>query len=322
MQQIREDIKKHSFHPVYLLYGEESYLVRQYRDQLKEAVLGDGDEMNYSYFQGAKVDLLQVRSMADTLPFFAEYRLIIWEDSRLFKSASDFSDYLEVMPPTTILVFVEKEIDKRNRLYKYVTKNGVVAQMSLMGVEDTKKYVGLKLYKGKKKIRESTVEYLLEQVDNSLTNLENELDKLIAYTGEREEVTTEDIDAVCSVQVTGQIFKMLDAVVSGHRKEAMTLYHDLLELKESPVSILYLLTRHFNILLQLKDGVSLSRGELAKQIGIPPFAVGKYQTQCKHFTKEKLLRMITACTETDFAFKQGKINDRIGVETLLVEFME
>lgn len=320
MQRIVEDIKNKTFHPVYLLYGEESYLVRLYRDKLKNAILDGADEMNYSNFQGSGIDLLEIREIADTLPFFQDYRIIVLEDTKLFKSANEFADYLPSMPDTTILVFAEKEVDKRNKLYKYVQKNGLAVEMTAMSAGDTKKFVAMKLRDGGRVIRESTAEYFLEQVENSLNNIENELEKLIAYTYGREEITREDIDAVCSVQVTGQIFKMLDAIAGGKKQEVMTLYHDLLTLKESPMSILYLLTRHFNILLQIKSASGEnSKSELAKRIGIPPFAVGKYQMQCKHFTKEQLKKMLTLCTETEFDFKRGRIADQIGVETLLMQ---
>lgn len=319
MKQLKEDIKNRSFHPVYLLYGEESYLVRQYREQLKQAVLDGGDEMNYTYFEGNGVSLPEVREIADTLPFFQDYRIIVWEESKLFKSANDFAEYLPQMPDTTILVFVEKEVDKRNKLYKYVQKNGLAVEMTAMNAADTKKFVAVKLRDSGKKIRESTAEYFLGQVEGSLNNIGNELEKLIAYTYGREEITKEDIDAVCSVQVTGQIFKMLDAAAAGQKRELMQYYHDLLELNESPMSILYLLTRHFNILLQVKAvSGSLSRQEIAKKIGIPPFSVGKYQAQCKRFTKEQLKEMLQLCVDTEFDFKQGRLSDRIGVEMLLV----
>lgn len=321
MKRIQEDIKNRAFHSVYLLYGEESYLVRLYRDKLKQAVLDGADEMNYSNFQGAGIDLSEVREIAETLPFFQDYRVIVLEDTKLFKSANEFADYLPSMPKSTILVFAEKEVDKRNRLYKYVQKNGLAVEMTPMKASDTKKFVAVKLRDCGKKIRESTAEYFLEQVDHALNNIENELEKLIAYTYGREEVTREDIDAVCSVQVTGQIFKMLDAVASKNRGETFLLYHDLLALKESPMSILYLLTRHFNILLQIKSVPSgLSKQELAKKVGVPPFSVGKYQSQCKNYTNNQLRKMLTMCADTEFQFKQGRISDQIGVEMLLLRF--
>lgn len=320
MQRIKEDIKNKTYHPIYLLYGEEDYLKRLYRDSLKNSIVAE-DEMNYSYYEGGGVDLLQVRELADTLPFFQDYRLIVLENSGLFKSANDLADYLPQMPDTTILLFVEKEIDKRNRLYKYVSKQGLSVEMKSMKEHDMKLWVAGELRSAGKRMRENTVAYLLSLIDNSMIHVRNELDKLIAYAGEREEITREDVEAIASVQVTGQIFQMMDAVAAGKQEQTMQLYHDLLELRESPMSILYLLSRHFNILLQLKDVQGMAKGEIAKAVGVPVFAVGRYQAQSGHFSREKLRTMLEQCVETEYLFKRGRMGDRMGVELLLVRFV-
>lgn len=320
MQRIKEDIKNREYHPIYLLYGEEDYLKRLYRDSLKNSIVAE-DEMNYSYYEGSGVDLLQIRELADTLPFFQDYRLIVLENSGLFKSANDLTDYLPNMPDTTILLFVEKEIDKRNRLYKYVSKQGLAVEMKSMSERDMKLWVTGELRGAGKQMRENTIAYLLSLIDNSMIHVQNELDKLIAYVGEREEITREDVDAIASVQITGQIFQMMDAVASGKKEQTMQLYHDLLELRESPMSILYLLSRHFNILLQLKDVQGMSKGEVAKAVGVPVFAVGRYQSQSGHFSREKLRAMLEQCVETEYLFKRGRLGDQMGVELLLVRFV-
>lgn len=320
MQRIKEDIKNREYHPIYLLYGEEDYLKRLYRDSLKNSIVAE-DEMNYSYYEGSGVDLQQIRELADTLPFFQDYRLIVLENSGLFKSANDLTDYLPNMPDTTILLFVEKEIDKRNRLYKYVSKQGLAVEMKSMSERDMKLWVTGELRGAGKQMRENTIAYLLSLIDNSMIHVQNELDKLIAYVGEREEITREDVDAIASVQITGQIFQMMDAVASGKKEQTMQLYHDLLELRESPMSILYLLSRHFNILLQLKDVQGMSKGEVAKAVGVPVFAVGRYQSQSGHFSREKLRAMLEQCVETEYLFKRGRLGDQMGVELLLVRFV-
>lgn len=322
MQKIKEDIKNRKYHSTYLLYGEEDYLKRLYRDQLKKSVLDGSDEMNYAYYEGKNIDLIQLREDADTLPFFSDYRLIVIEDSGLLKSANDLTDYLPSMPDTTIMVFVEKEVDKRNRLYKYVSKNGLAAEMKFLSGRDMKVWVAGELQKADKKMRENTIEYLLSLIDNSMVNVQNELEKLIAYAGDREEITKKDVDTISSVQITGQIFQMLDAVASGKKEQTLKLYHDLLELRENSMSILYLLSRHFNILLQLKDVPGLSKGEMAKAVGVPPFAVGRYLAQAKQFSKSRLQAMIEQCLETEYLFKRGRIGDQLGVELLLVQFVE
>ena len=85
MQRLIQDIKTGNFNQIYLLYGEEAYLRRQYRDRLKEAIIGD-DTMNYHYYEGKNIAVGEVIDQAQTLPFFAEKRLILVENSGLFKS--------------------------------------------------------------------------------------------------------------------------------------------------------------------------------------------------------------------------------------------
>ena len=88
MQTLNQDIKDRTFKPFYLLYGEEAFLKKSYKNRLKEAIAGD-DTMNYHYFEGKGLDVQEIISLADTMPFFGERRLIQIEDSGFFKSAVD-----------------------------------------------------------------------------------------------------------------------------------------------------------------------------------------------------------------------------------------
>ncbi|HBI72189.1 MAG TPA: DNA polymerase III subunit delta, partial [Lachnospiraceae bacterium] len=127
MKVIKEHIKLGSYKPFYLLYGTEEYLKKLYRDKLKDAILGDTDGMNYSYFEGKEIDLKKVTEVVQTLPFFSDRRLVIIENSGLFKSQNELSTMLSGMPDSTIVIFVETEIDKRNKLYKLVKDRGTVS---------------------------------------------------------------------------------------------------------------------------------------------------------------------------------------------------
>lgn len=325
IKKIQADIKEHDFRRFYLLFGEETYLVKKYRDELKEAILGDSADMNFSYFSGKDIEPAEVRDIGSTSPFFADYRVLLLQNTGLFSSSNTFSEIMEEISKSTIVIFEEKEVDKRNKLYKFVQKNGFAAELNALGEKDITDFVLVKLSAAGKKIRESTMQYLLEQVNLSLLNLQNELEKLIAYTYGREEVTKEDIDAVCSVEVTDQIFKMLDAAAEGDRSRVMVLYRDLLALHEAPMRILALVRKHVNSLLIMKmvsEKYSKKEelSEEGKKAGIIAFNIWKYLSQSKRFPENRLREMLDACAEVEYSFKRGKISDQIGVELLLVEF--
>lgn len=319
MQRLKEDIKNKTFHKFYLLFGEEDYLKKIYKDNLKNAILVNSDNINYSYFEGRNIDILQIQETAETLPFFSDYRVILIEDSGLFKSANSLPDYLANMPESTVIIFVEKEVDKRNKLYKFVNKEGLAVELKEMGIADLKRFIAIMLNENNKQIRENAADYFLQQVGSSLLNITNEIDKLVSYTYGRSEITISDIDTICCVQLTGRIFNMIDYAVIGEKDKALQLYHDLLELRESPMSILYLITRQFNILLQVKESVDIPRSQIASKLQIPSFTVGKYINQAKKFENWKLKEILDACIETEYKFKCGLLDSQIGVEILLIK---
>mgnify|MGYP000609297008 CR=1 FL=1 len=114
MKNLNADLKNGTFLQVYLLTGEEAYLKNRYKKRLRAAIVGEDDLMNFTAYTGKGIDIRQVIETAETMPFFAERRLIQIEDSGFFKNACpELAEYLPTMPKETYMVFVEQEIDKR-----------------------------------------------------------------------------------------------------------------------------------------------------------------------------------------------------------------
>lgn len=320
LQTIAAQIKSGDLSRFHLLYGEEPYMVRFYKNKLRTMLSAEGDDMNASFFEGNAVPFDEVMSLGSTLPFFAEKRLILMENTDLFKTSNDVAEMLESFPDTTHVVFVEKNVDKRNRLYKWIQKNGCVTECKQQQEKELVPWVARYLKGHEKNISRHTVEYLISKVGFQMDTLVNELDKLIGYTGERTEIGIEDVDEVCSGQVVGKIFDMIDAVIAGENEKVFRLYGDLLELKEPPLVILHLLGRHINILLQVKEiGSSLSDRELAKKVGIPYFTASKYKSQAKHFSRGQLLGLLEERADYEERFKTGRLGEKLVAEFFLVK---
>ena len=319
MQTINEDIKSGQYKKVYLLYGEESFLKQSYKKKLKEAVAGD-DTMNYNYFEGKGLDVNELISLSDTMPFFSDKRLIIIEDSGFFKTSSEaLADYLPMIPDTTCIVFVEDAVDKRNRLFKKVKELGHAAEMKRQDSAQLARWAGTILAQNGRKITGSTMNLFLERTGDDMENIRMELEKLISYTMGSDVVTTEDVEAVTTVQVTNKIFDMVNAIVTRKTRLAMDLYEDLLTLKEPPMRILFLIARQFNQLLLVKEMTAkgTDRGTIASKLKIPPFVAGKVSAQAGAFTREQILSYVKGCVDAEEAVKTGKMNDRMAVELLI-----
>ena len=142
MQRINEDIKNGNFRQMYLLYGEEAYLRKQYRDRLKKAMISDDDTMNYSYLEGKDISIGAVIDLAETLPFFADRRVIVVENSGLFKHGGEqLAQYLSSPAETAYFVFVETEIDKRSKLFKTVSSQGTAVEFPVQSEATLKKWI-------------------------------------------------------------------------------------------------------------------------------------------------------------------------------------
>ncbi len=319
MQTIKEDIKNGTFKPVYLLCGEEAFLKQSYKKQLRAAIVGD-DAMNYNHFEGKNTDVKELISLADTMPFFSEHRLILVENSEFFKvSSEELADYLPSMPDTTCIIFVEDAVDKRNKLYKKVKSLGYVCEMKRQSSAELGRWAASILTQNGRKITSSTMNLFLERVGDDMENIRMELEKLIAYTMGSDVVTDDDVKAITTVQLTNRIFEMVAAITAGKKKKAMELYEDLLTLREPPMRILYLIARQFNQLLLVYElkASGADQGTIASKLKVPPFVAGKLRSQTSGFTREQLIYYVRTCVDYEEAVKTGRMGDKLAVEMLI-----
>lgn len=323
MKSIIEDIKKGEMKQVYLLYGPEAYLRKQYRDKLKEALSQPGDSMNSHYFQGKDINVGQVIDLAETLPFFSQRRVIIIENSRLFKSGGDkMADYLKEMSGTVYFIFAEEEVDKRSRLFKTIKEKGRPVEFPVQDDFTLKKWIRGLTAGENKRITDEALENMLEKTGTDMANIKQELEKLICYTYGREDITPWDVNAICTVRTANRIFDMINAIAHGQQKQALKLYYDLLELREPPMRILFLMARQFNLLLQVKQlkKKGFSSKMISEKTGLQTFVAGKYAAQTEKFQEKSLRLALEDCIRTEEEVKTGKISDHMAVELLIIQY--
>lgn len=323
MERINKDIASSTFSPYYLLCGDEDYLKSQALSKLQKAILKDGLDMNYTCFEGKKFKIEEFISFGQTLPFFAEYRLVVLKDTGFFKESCDsFVEALNSIAASTIVIFVETDLDKRNRLYKLVKEKGYVSELNALDEKSLLIWLKKKFIEEKKKVSDADITYFLQCIGKDMNLLKNEMEKLFCYLAEKEEVTRKDMDEVMVLQIEGKMFDMLTAIGKRDKQKALELYHDLLAVKEPIMKLFAMLVRQFNIILQVKSAKEngLSDGEIAKKAGIQPFVVGKTMEQAKQFEKQELYDVLEECAQMDKKIKSGIIKDQIALELLIVSF--
>lgn len=323
MKSLNEDLKTGQFKQIYLLYGQEDYLKKQYKERFIKAMVPEGDTMNYSCYEGKKTDVKEIIDLAETLPFFSERRLIVFEDTGFFKTGgNDLADYISGgIPQTTYFIFVENEVDKRSRMYKAVKAKGHIVELGAQDENTLRKWVSGLVRKEKKEMSQPDIAYFLNKVGTDMENITKELEKLFCYCLDREVVTRKDVDAVCVTQITNHIFDMVNAVAAKDQRKALDLYYDLLALKESPMRILALMSKEYRDLFHVKElsRQGYGRKDIASKAGLHPFVAGKYMDLAKKFQPGELRKVMEESADLEQRVKTGFMSDSLSVELFIVK---
>ncbi|MCR5686281.1 MAG: DNA polymerase III subunit delta [Lachnospiraceae bacterium] len=321
MKNIDKDIKDRNFKRVYLLYGSESYLIIEYRNKLKAAVTGNSpDNMNYAVYNGSNgIDERELYDSLMSFPFLAEYRLVVVEESGMFGKDNDLAEIISQIPDSTVLIMVEKEADKRTKLYKAVQKYGYACEFSTPKPEELETILGNVFKEAGKKLSSHTLSFFVEYVGGDLFHLRTEADKLIDYTCGRAEITQKDIEAICTMQIEKKIFDMVDNLIAHNRSGAMKMYFDLIAMKEAPLGILRFLMSQYNSLLLIRDGMdrNLSDAQIASESKQAPWQVKRNKQRIRDYTRNRLLKCLVLMTNTEEQIKTGNLDEKAGIEILL-----
>ncbi len=327
MKKLMDDIKRSEFKKIYLLFGEERFLVKLYESRLKEAIITQSTEMmNFDTFKGKDFDVRNVENAIYTLPFMSEKRLVILRDTGLLVSGrKDDTDkmvsILENTPETTVVLFCEEQVDKKNRLYKKISAKGYAVDFKTPSEKELTEWVIRSLKKYGKNISSKDASLFLRSVSHNMSAIDAEVNKLIDYS-KNAIITEEDIEAVCTKSLETRIFDMVEAVGNKNSHAALNIFSNMILMKESPIMVISMLARQFRLILQAKicseKGMNLE--EIAYTLGQRSFAVKESLEQGRNFSNEVLLEAINECLNTDLNIKTGKMNDKMAVELLIIKY--
>ncbi len=324
MKKIEQDIKNKQFEQFYLLHGEEDYLKARYKEMLVNGMGVDkNDNMNYTVYEGKRLNVKEMLDLGDTLPFFADNRVIVVENSGFFKKTPEgLEKRLENFPESTHVIFVESEKDGRNRFFTWFKKHGYVTEMKEQKEGDLRKWVAQKCRREGKNIYEDAAGYFFGIVGLDMMRINNELEKVFSYVGDRDVITIDDIHAICVSEADDTMYEMLDAIAERDRQKALKLYRNLLELKVDAQTILSKLTFNIKRLLEISEMINegKSYNEIATVTKAPQWTLNKYKMQIRKNTGHSYVKMFERCADITEEIRTGMVNEVVGVELLIIEF--
>lgn len=337
-QGIMNSFKREVYSPVYLLYGEETYLRDEVLATFRTKLLpGEVTDFNLDLLDGNEVTPEVVVGMANTMPFMSDKRLVIVQESEWFKSRKKAAaedgeekgagqekillEYLANPLDTTCLIFTAASIDRKKKLYKAVEKAGQVVEFIPFKGKELNDWISRKVHLMGKKITPDAMARMITALGSNLRLIENELQKLVFYIGVKEQITLDDVTNMVSKTVENSIFDLVDAVGERKYNLALQLTNEMIFYGEPPIKILYMIIRQFRIIYAAKimHQQGYSEKQVASKIQVHPFVAQKCIRQGRNFSTDELDKALYKLLEADEALKTGKQEPVLAMERLIVE---
>lgn len=333
IENLEKELKENKLNSLYLLYGEERFLLENCVKRIKtlfgECVKGINfiliDEQNLS----------QILSDIETPSFGYEKKLIIVKNSGLFikdtkKKLGDITkikdklykyidDNMETIQSSVILVFIEELADDKSELYKTIEKNGVICKFDYQKPLQIEQRIKSICNSYKVNIDSQVIRYFIECCGTNMQDLINEIRKLIEYVGENGTIKKEDIDKLSIKKLESVIFDLTDDLGKKDVGSALQVLNNLISSKEPLIKILVTLYNHFKKLYITKIALNNNK-DLISSLKLKPnqtFLVNKYKSQAKFFEQTELRNILQELCDLDYNFKIGNVDLQIGLESIL-----
>jgi DNA polymerase-3 subunit delta len=321
----------------YIFHGPEEFLRAEALIELR-AQAGDGTGMNTTLLDGRKVTLPELINAANALPFLGEQRLTI-VDGLLTRLASakgkgagkankEFVEglvmFLPTLAPSSLLVFSEEgSLDDDHPVLRAAQAhkdNVTVRLFARLGEMDLRKWLTERAKRKGGSLSPDAIEALVATGEPDLRLLDQELEKLVTYAGNRA-ITRADVQLLVHATRTVDVFAMVDALGQRNGRKAIEQFHALVDEGEPAPRLLFMITRQFRLLLQAKDLTEqrATMPDMMKALAAPRFVVDKMIAQARQFTLPQLEHIYWRLLETDQSIKTGQLDAVLAVDMLIAE---
>ncbi|RME49411.1 MAG: DNA polymerase III subunit delta [Chloroflexi bacterium] len=323
----------------YIFHGDDEFTRSEAVAELK-AKLGDPAvaDINTTVLDGRNVTLSELIHACDSIPFMGNRRLVIVENMlqrfdprKGGRSETDdqlldaLKSYLPQLPESTRLVFVEsKSLHGNNPILKLAQRDdqAYVREFEVPRHGAVGRWITRRVKEKGGTIQSGAVMLLTLYGGEDLRLLDQEIEKLLTFAGDRA-ITEADVRRLVPAAVESNIFAMVDALGQRDRRQAVTRLHELLEAGESPIYLLFMITRQFRILTQVKElaGQGLQLPAIQSRLGLHRYVVEKALGQARNFSLGQLNVIYRKILETDEAIKTGQLEPELALDMLVAELV-
>lgn len=318
-RSLREGVR-----PLYLLLGSEIYLRRVAAQSITDAALSRTllREFNEASFSLLSDSVQSAIAAAEQLPMMSDMRVVRVRDFARLREADEDTliRYLNNPSPSTVMIFIAEELDKRKKSSKVLLDVCTVVEFSPLKDAEAKSWAKIRLKELKITADDPVLTEIIRLVGTDVQTLFNELDKLASAAADTGRITSDLVDELIGRSRELSNFELGDHLLAGNRKRALETLHRLLEDGAEPVMLVGLIAGNYHRLALGKH--LLARGgreEVFRNIGLPPFKRDAYIQTLQRSTAAKIARGIQLTAAADLAIKTSQATPRLQLEMLVCE---
>ena len=310
--------------PLYLLLGTESYLRGAAAQSIADAALSDTllREFNEASFSLLTDAVQSAIAAAEQLPMMSSRRVVKIRDFAKLRDADEqvLIAYLNNPSPSTVMIFIADDLDKRKASSKVLLDRCVVVDFSPIKDAEAKNWCKGRLKELKTSADEQVLNELIRLVGTDVQTLSTELDKLSAAAIDTKKITHELVDDLIGRSRELSNFELTDHLIANNRKRALETLYRLLDDGAEPVMLVGLIASNYHRLALGK--YLLTRGgreEVFRNINLPPFKRDSYITSLQRADSAKIACGIQLIAAVDLAIKTSQATPRLQLEMLVCE---
>jgi DNA polymerase III subunit delta len=361
--------------PLVLVCGEDDFAVKQRAKQIylqwTEELGGMDHEMidaAVSHSGEALKALGKLREALQTLPFFGSGK-VIWlqncnflSDERaatkdVTESLAALAEELKEFPWQNVRLLISAgKVDKRKVFYKALDKLGTVESFAGWSVDDrdwagqAEAWARKGLRARQKEISDEALAELISRVGPNARQLDNEVEKVALYVGDRQEIEFDDVATICTRNKMARAFALGDALGDRDLPRLLArldeaLWEVKLDPQKSEIGLLYGLIAKVRAMLLLKEMLregwvkpdmdynrfkaqlervpadQLPEDRRFNPLALNPYVLFKALPQAKRYSEAELIRAMDLLFQCNLRLVSTSLDESLVVQQTLVQIV-
>lgn len=266
--------------PLYWISGDETLLVQEAADQIRQHCRQLGSEEREVFHIGAGTDWQTVLLAANSRSLFSSRKLIelrFASGKPGDRAVKPLLRYLEAPNPDCTLLAISPKLDAsalRSKGFKQLESSSLIVQIWPIEARQLPGWIARRLQQQGFDADGDALRLLAERVEGNLLAAQQEVDKLALVAEPGSTIDCSTVEQAVADSARFQIFDLSEPILRGDSRHFVRTLHGLREEGAEPTLALWAVSRDLRRLIQLRQAVA--RGQSA-EAAMPGLGIWKQQ---------------------------------------------